>query len=72
MPTHWQFIPSAALGGDAFDYQWLDDDHLAICLLDVCGHGVGSALLSISAINTLRSRTLPNTEFPDPSQVSWA
>jgi phosphoserine phosphatase RsbU/P len=67
--THWEFLPSASLGGDAFDYQWLDDDHLAICLLDVCGHGVGSALLSISAINTLRSRTLPDTDFTDPSRV---
>lgn len=67
--THSKFLPSASLGGDAFDYQWLDDDHLSICLLDVCGHGVGSALLSISAINTLRSRTLPNTDFTDPSSV---
>ncbi len=67
--TDWRFIPSAALGGDAFDYQWLDDKRLAICLLDVCGHGVGSALLSMSAINALRSRTLPDTDFANPSQV---
>jgi sigma-B regulation protein RsbU (phosphoserine phosphatase) len=65
----WRFIPSAALGGDAFDYQWLDDQHLAMCLLDVCGHGVGPALLSVSVLNTLRSRTLPDTNFLDPSSV---
>ena len=70
-PIHidWKFVPSAALGGDAFDYQWLDDRHLAMCLLDVCGHGVGSALLSVSVLNTLRSRTLPDTDFHDPSSV---
>ncbi|MCP4195237.1 MAG: SpoIIE family protein phosphatase [Planctomycetaceae bacterium] len=65
----WSFVPSAALGGDAFDYQWLDDQRLAMCLLDVCGHGVGSALLSVSVLNTLRSRTLPDTNFKDPSSV---
>lgn len=67
--TDWRFIPSAALGGDAFDYQWLDDDHFAICLLDVCGHGVGPALLSVSVINGLRARTFPDTNFADPGSV---
>ena len=37
----WEHIPSMQLGGDAFGYHWLDDDHFAIYLLDVCGHGVG-------------------------------
>ena len=32
-----QFIPSNQLGGDVFDYYWLDSDHLAIYLLDVAG-----------------------------------
>ena len=67
--TDWRFIPSIALGGDAFDYQWLDDEHLAIYLLDVCGHGVGSALLSVSVLNALRSRSLPDTDFADPGSV---
>lgn len=65
----WRFIPSAALGGDAFDYQWIDGDHFMICLLDVCGHGVGSALLSVSVINALRERALADTDFTDPSSV---
>ena len=47
--TEWKFIPSTQLGGDSFGYHWLDDDNLAMYLLDVCGHGVGAALLSISA-----------------------
>ena len=67
--TAWRFIPSAQLGGDAFGYHWLDDDHLSMYLLDVCGHGVGAALLSISAMNVLRSQALPNTDFHDPAQT---
>ncbi len=63
------FIPSAQLGGDCFDYYWLDNDNLAIYLLDVSGHGVGSALLSVSVLNVLRSQSLPNTNFCQPSEV---
>jgi sigma-B regulation protein RsbU (phosphoserine phosphatase) len=67
--TDWQFIPSVELGGDAFGYHWVDSDHLAIYLLDVCGHGVKAALLSISAINVLRNQTLSSTDFRSPSEV---
>ncbi len=63
------FVPSARLGGDCFDYYWSDDDNLVIYLLDVSGHGVGSALLSISVLNVLRSQSLPNTNFCQPSEV---
>lgn len=65
----WRFIPSASLGGDSFGYHWLDDDHFAMYLLDVCDHGVGSALLSVSAMNVLRSQTLPDTDFLKPDEV---
>lgn len=64
-----QFVPSLALGGDAFDYYWLDADHLAIYLLDVAGHGVKSALLSVSVLNLLRSQSLAETNFYCPHAV---
>jgi sigma-B regulation protein RsbU (phosphoserine phosphatase) len=70
--TDWRFVPSAELGGDSFGYHWLDDDHFAFYLLDVSGHGVGAALLSVSAMNALRSQALPNTDFRQPSQVLFA
>ena len=70
--TDWRFIPSAELGGDSFGYHWLDDDHFAFYLLDVSGHGVGSALLSVSAMNALRSQALPQTDFRLPGQVLGA
>ena len=65
----WRFVPSTQLGGDSFSYHWLDDDHFAIYLLDVSGHGVGSSLMSVSALNVLRSQALPQTDFRDPGQV---
>lgn len=65
----WRFIPSAALGGDTFGYHWLDEDRFAFYLLDVVGHGVGAALLSVSVLNLLRERTLPNVDFLKPDQV---
>jgi len=65
----WRFIPSADLGGDAFGYHLLDDEHFAVYLLDVCGHGVGAALLSVSALNAIRSEALPQTDFHEPGAV---
>jgi len=67
--TNWRFFPSAQLGGDCFGYHWVDDENFAIYLLDVCGHGVGSALLSVSAINVLRSHSLPGVDFRSPEKV---
>ena len=65
----WRFIPSAELGGDAFGYHHLDDTRVAVYLLDVCGHGVGAALLSVSALNAIRSEALAQTDFHDPGAV---
>lgn len=65
----WRFVPSLTLGGDSFGYHWLDEDHLALYLLDVCGHGVGAALLSVSAMNVLRSYSLSKTDFRVPREV---
>ncbi len=65
----WSYEPSGELGGDAFGYHWIDDEHFAIYLLDVCGHGVGAALLSVTAINVIRSGSLARTDFRNPGEV---
>jgi sigma-B regulation protein RsbU (phosphoserine phosphatase) len=65
----WKFVPSTHLAGDMFGYHWLDKKHLAIYLLDVSGHGVGSALLAVSAANVLASGGLPGVDLRDPGQV---
>jgi serine phosphatase RsbU (regulator of sigma subunit) len=67
--TAWVFQPSSELGGDAFGHHWLDEDRFVVYLLDVCGHGVGSALLSVSVMNALRARNLPGIDFADPAAV---
>jgi sigma-B regulation protein RsbU (phosphoserine phosphatase) len=67
--TDWAFISSSQLGGDLFGHYWLDDQRLAIYLFDVCGHGIGASLLSISVHNALRRQTLPETRFDDPADV---
>ncbi|MCE2982536.1 MAG: PP2C family protein-serine/threonine phosphatase, partial [Parachlamydia sp.] len=67
--ANWRFIPSAQLGGDVFGYHWIDERHFAIYLLDVCGHGVGAALLSVSVMNVLGAQNLPKGDFTDPSSI---
>ncbi|MFN6154502.1 SpoIIE family protein phosphatase [Anabaena sp. AL09] len=63
------FLPSRQLGGDCFDYNWLDADTLAIYLLDVAGHGLKATLPSISVLNLLRSRALKDLNYYQPSEV---
>lgn len=70
--TAWEFVSSTALGGDGFGYFDIDAQHFAMFLLDVCGHGVGAALLSVSAMNALTAQTLPAVDFRDPAQVLGA
>ena len=67
--TDWFFLPSTTLGGDAFGYQQLDEDTFAGYVVDVSGHGAGAAMHSVSVMNVLRQRALPNTDFRDPAQV---
>jgi sigma-B regulation protein RsbU (phosphoserine phosphatase) len=64
-----QYLPSLQLGGDIFDYYWLDRQHLVIYLLDVAGHGVHSALLSVSILNFLRSQYLSTQDFYQPEKI---
>jgi len=65
----WLFVPTTELGGDSFGYHWLDAAHFAFYLLDLCGHGIGSALLSVAANQTLRGQALPGVDFHDPEAV---
>ncbi|AFZ01818.1 SpoIIE family protein phosphatase [Calothrix sp. PCC 6303] len=64
-----KFLPCNQLGGDCFDYYWLDENHLVIYLLDVSGHGLAAALPSISVHNLLRSHSLPKASLYEPSEV---
>jgi serine phosphatase RsbU (regulator of sigma subunit) len=67
--AEWSFVPSSQLGGDAFGYYWLDPTTFVFYLVDVSGHGVGSAMHSVTVLNVLRQRALPNVDFRNPSEV---
>ena len=65
----WKFVPSASLGGDCFDYFPLDEDRIAMYVLDVCGHGVGPALLGVSAMSAIRGHAADDPAGFSPSAV---
>jgi len=44
----WQFKPCDELAGDIFNVLKLDENHVALYVLDVSGHGVPAALLSVT------------------------
>ncbi|MEA5416117.1 PP2C family protein-serine/threonine phosphatase [Synechococcus sp. BA-132 BA5] len=63
-----RFEPCHELGGDCFDFFWLDEDHFVVYLADGSGHGLAAAFPSISVHNQLRSRSLP-VDLRDPAAV---
>ena len=64
-----RYLPSRALGGDCFNYTWIDDDHLLVYLIDVSGHGIEPALLSVSVHNLLRSGTIDTETLLKPEAI---
>ena len=65
----WCMTTSAQLGGDGLGYHWMDSERFAFYLLDVSGHGVKSALLAVSIIDTLRTCGLADVDWNDPGAV---
>lgn len=49
----WQYHPCEKVAGDMYGIQVLDDRHVACYVLDVSGHGIPAALLSVSLSRTL-------------------
>ena len=56
----WKFDPCDQVGGDIFNLFMLDEHHLGAYMLDVSGHGVPAALLTVSVVQTLQPA---GTEF---------
>ena len=67
-----RYLPSSELGGDCFDYVWVDEDHLLVYLIDVSGHGLEPALLSVSVHNLLRSGSLGLETLLEPGATLGA
>ena len=75
----WRFQPCELIGGDIFNMVRLDERHYAFYMLDVSGHGVPSALVTVSVSQALRayadtlmtpaSKEGPCREIVAPSEI---
>jgi serine phosphatase RsbU (regulator of sigma subunit) len=65
----WRYVPASTLGGDTIGYHWLDEAHLAFYLIDVTGHGLDSALLSVTLTNVIRTGALSGVDMKRPDHV---
>ena len=52
----WRFMPCQRIGGDIFNILRLDEDHWAIYMLDVSGHGITSSMIAVSVSQMLQPR----------------
>ena len=43
----WRYQPSANVAGDVINYFEIDDDHFAVVMIDVSGHGVPAAMFAV-------------------------
>lgn len=50
---NWHFKPCTELAGDILNVFWLDHKHMGLFVLDVSGHGVASALKSVTLSHIL-------------------
>lgn len=76
----WSYRPCDELAGDALNIVRINDDLIAVYLLDVSGHGVPAALLSVTATRGLNPRAGgaaslvagpgANPEAVDPAKVA--
>lgn len=51
----WRFEPCEQVGGDIFNIQNMDERKVGLYMLDVCGHGVPAALISVAVSQFLNS-----------------
>ncbi len=65
----WRYIPCDELAGDFLNVFPLDNEHLAVLVVDVSGHGVPSSLLSVTIGRVLTPQASASSVLlrPDPS-----
>ncbi len=51
----WRFEPCEQIGGDIFNIHNMDERNVGLYMLDVCGHGVPAALISVAVSQFLIS-----------------
>jgi len=63
-PDHSEFdiyasmVPAKAVGGDFYDFYFVDDTHLALTIADVSGKGIPAALFMMTSRSLLRSSAM--------------
>ncbi len=57
----WVYRPCDELAGDGLSIIPLDDDHVGLYILDVSGHGIASALLSVTISRLLSPPSQPSS-----------
>lgn len=75
LPDHCPIIPgfeiaargtsALEVGGDYYDFFWVDDDHLGIVVADVSGKGVYAALVVAMIRSAFRTQALGNHDVRD-------
>ncbi len=70
--AQWLFLPAAQISGDSFNFFELTRELIGFYHLDVSGHGVPAALLSVSLSRSLvpggGPGMAPDTDFLDPGR----
>jgi len=60
--------PAKEVGGDFYDFFFIDDDHLALVIADVSGKGVPASLFMVIAKTIIKNRALSGN-IPSPAQI---
>jgi sigma-B regulation protein RsbU (phosphoserine phosphatase) len=74
----WIFEPCELMGGDIFNFFQIDPEHLGIYMLDVSGHGVPAAMITVSVSQFLQQNIVhllkdkENSSLMAPAQVLHA
>ena len=50
-----KLIPAKMVGGDFYDFFWIDDDRIGLVMADVSGKGIPAALLMAKAMTLIRA-----------------
>ncbi len=59
-------IPATGVAGDFYDYFQVNDREFAFIIGDACGHGIASAIYTMSSRSIIKARALTH---PQPAQV---
>jgi sigma-B regulation protein RsbU (phosphoserine phosphatase) len=68
----WKFEPCEHMGGDIFNIFKIDAEHLGVYMLDVSGHGVPAAMVTVSVSQFLQQNSVQlqnNSSIMSPAEV---